>query len=119
MKLNDWLLSQGIENDGTAFFFRDIRDYDYQPNKGFMNDQGYYLGWVVDRDFMDEMLLEQVNLDRETTNFVSDSRDGTSDYWGWESKTAAYLMAEIFLGKRITIIPGVRFEQVHNEYSSL
>ena len=117
-EINDWLLTQGIENDGSSFFFRDIRDYDYKPNEGFMNDQGYYLDWVVDKSFMDEMLLEQVNLDRETTSFVSDSRDGRSDYWGWESKTAAYAMAEINLGKRITLIPGVRFEQVHNEYSA-
>jgi TonB-dependent receptor len=112
--IHDWLLSQGIENDGSGFFFYDIRDYDYQPNEGFMNDQGYYLDWVVDKEFMDEMILNQADLDL----FTSDSRDGRSDYWGWESKTAAYAMAEINLGQRITLIPGVRFEQVHNEYSS-
>jgi TonB-dependent receptor len=117
-EIMDWLESQGIENDGTALFLRDIRDYDYEPNKGFMNGQPYYFDWVIDADFMDEMWLHQVNLDPETTNLVSDSRAGRYDYWGWERKTAGYAMAEINLGKRLTIIPGVRFEQMHNEYSA-
>ena len=118
MEISDWLATQGINTDGSAFFFSDIRDYDYKPNKGFMNGQDYYLGWVVDKEFMDEMLLNQVNLDRETTHFLTDARDGQDDYWGWESKAAAYAMAEINLGKRITIIPGVRYERTHNEYTA-
>ena len=118
MEISDWLETQGIITDGSSFFFTDIRDRDYQPNEGFMNGQGYYLDWVVDKEFMDEMIINQVNLDRETTNFISDSRDGRGDYWGWEDKIAGYAMVEINLGKRITIIPGVRYEKAHNEYTA-
>jgi len=118
MEISDWLATQGINTDGSPFFFTDIRDYDYKPNKGFMNGQDYYLGWVVSKEFMDEMLLNQVNLDLETTNFITDYRDGQNDYWGWESKAAAYAMAEINLGKRVTLIPGVRYERTHNEYTA-
>jgi len=32
---------------------------------------------------------------------------------------AGYVMGEINLGKRLTIIPGVRYEQVHKEYSAI
>ena len=70
MEISDWLATQGIITDGSTFFFTDIRDHDYQPNEGFMNGQGYYLDWVVDKEFMDEMIINQVNLDRETTNFT-------------------------------------------------
>jgi TonB-dependent receptor len=67
---------------------------------------------------MDEFWLEHVDQNPETTLLTTDSHDARSDYWGWESLTAGYAMAEINLGKRLTIIPGVRFEQVHNEYSA-
>ena len=84
-----------------------------------MNSNGkYYMDWVIDADLMDEFWLGHVDQNPETTLLVSDSRDAREDYWGWERLVAAYAMAEINLGKRLTIIPGVRFEQLHNEYSA-
>ena len=114
--IHPWLLEQGITpgSVGETIWFKDFRDREYEPNEGFMNDQGYYLDWVIDKEFMDEMLLNQIDLN----NYVSDSRDARNDYWGWESKTAAYLMAEVNIGNKLTLIPGVRFEKVHNEYSA-
>ena len=83
-----------------------------------MNDQPYYFDWVIDADLLDEMWLHQVNLDPETTNLVTRFETDRYDYWGWESRTAAYAMAEINIGNKLTIIPGVRFEQLHNEYTA-
>jgi TonB-dependent receptor len=41
------------------------------------------------------------------------------DYWGFETLAAGYLMGEINLGKKLVIIPGVRYERAHNEYTAL
>ena len=117
----DWLLSNDLiesEANNGLYFFR-FRDNDYQHGDNFMNSNGkYYMDWIIDADLMDEFWLEHVDQNPETTLLVSDSRDGREDYWGWERLAAGYAMAEINLGKRLTIIPGVRFEQLHNEYSA-
>jgi TonB-dependent receptor len=67
---------------------------------------------------MDEYWLGHVDRDPETTHLITDSRTGRYDYWGWERLAATYLMAEINLGRRLVIIPGVRYEHLHNEYSA-
>ncbi|MFO7670359.1 MAG: TonB-dependent receptor, partial [Bacteroidales bacterium] len=117
----DWLLSNDLilDEENTNLYFYKFRDNDYQHGDNFMNSNGkYYMPWVVNADLMDEFWLEHVDQNPETTLLVSDSRDAREDYWGWERLAAGYAMAEINLGQRLTIIPGVRFEQLHNEYSA-
>jgi TonB-dependent receptor len=53
-----------------------------------------------------------------TTPMIPVQAMARNDYWGFETLYAAYLMGEINLGRRLTIIPGVRYEQVHNEYTA-
>ena len=117
IELSEWFYHEGIENNGILYL-SDVRDYDYTPNEGFMNNQSYRFDWVIDKEFMDEMWLNQVNLDPDSTNLVSDSRASRNDYWGKDSKTATYAMAEIKIGQKLTIIPGVRSVKIHNEYSA-
>jgi len=121
-EMQDWLLENELIQDpvNRNLYFYKFRDNDYDHGDNFMggNDK-YYMEWVIDADLMDEFWLEQIDQNPETTNLTSDSRDGREDYWGWERLAAAYAMAEIRLGQKITIIPGVRFEQLHNEYSAL
>jgi TonB-dependent receptor len=117
----DWLMEnelvQGSAN--TTLFFSRFRDNQYAHGKNFMGGtEMYYLGWILDAAIMDEFWLGHVDQNPETTNLLTDARAGRYDYWGWERLAAAYLMAEINLGRRLVIIPGVRFEQLHNEYSA-
>jgi len=112
----DWLVENNIVEDvDDNLYFYKFRDYDYDHGDNFMNGNGkYYMYWVIDADLTDEFWLEQVS----PTLLTSDSRAAREDYWGWERLTAGYAMAEINIGNKLTIIPGVRFEQLHNEYSA-
>lgn len=112
-----WLSSIGHFDKGSLPFSI-FRDYDYTPNKDFMNNEGARMDYVIDKELTDEMFLNQVDLNPETTLLWDGVSSLTGDYWGWESYGAAYLMAEINLGKKLVLIPGVRYEQVHNEYSA-
>jgi TonB-dependent receptor len=116
-----WLISIGHDAEivESNLYFEDIRDYDYEPNKGFMNNSEYYnMDYAISVDLMDEMWLNQVNLG-EGTHMNAKASDVQSDYWGFETLMAGYVMGEINLGKRLVIIPGVRYERVHNEYTAL
>jgi hypothetical protein len=116
--IQPWLTSIGVPPEGGNLFFRDFRDYDYKPNDGFMNGSPYYnMDAVIDVELMDEMWLNQVDLSESTLMNTNGNRV-ESDYWGWENLYAAYAMAEINLGQNLIVIPGIRIEQVHNEYSA-
>ncbi|MDP4175913.1 MAG: TonB-dependent receptor [Bacteroidota bacterium] len=42
-----------------------------------------------------------------------------NDYWGNEKKSAAYVMATIDLGEQISILPGVRYQNLTTEYTAM
>ena len=107
-----WLESIGHDEWNTDLYFNQIRDYDYEPNEGFMDGQPYRMDFAIDADIMDEFMLRQINPD--LLNTFSDH--GKDDYWGDEKLTAGYVMAEINLGNKLVIIPGVRHEKVKNNY---
>ena len=104
---------------GQALFFEDFRDKNYKTNKSFMNNSPYYnMDNVPDVKLIDDMFLNQIDLNPETTNMDGTGNTARADYWGTETKLAGYLMAEINLGKKITIIPGVRYESMNNDFSA-
>lgn len=116
-----WLISIGHDPEaiGSNLYFSDFRDYNYQTNKGYMNgNENFHMNYVMDVEIMDEMWLNQVNMG-EGTLMNAKASDVQDDYWGFETLTAGYLMGEINLGKRLVIIPGVRYERAHNEYTAL
>jgi TonB-dependent receptor len=115
----DWLSGTvGHDPVGSHFFFEDWQDMDYQPNKGYMGGEGATMNYVPDVELMDEMWTNQVDMNLETTPMIPVQDMARNDYWGFETQYAAYLMGEFNLGRRLTIIPGVRYEQVHNEYTA-
>jgi TonB-dependent receptor len=116
--IQPWLSSIGVPADGGTLFISDFHDNDYKVNDGYMNGSSHFnMDYVIDAELMDEMWLNQVDLS-ESTLMNSNGDRVESDYWGWENLLAAYGMAEINRGKNLLIIPGIRFEQVHNEYSA-
>lgn len=116
--VQDFLSSVGHEPGAGSFYFTDWRDYDYEPNEGYMNNEGARMDYVIDAELMDELWLNRVDHNLETTLLNQTTDMARNDYLGFETHTAAYLMGEINLGKRLVIIPGVRYERVHNEYSA-
>ena len=43
----------------------------------------------------------------------------TNDYWGQEDISAAYVMATINVGQTLTIVPGVRYQQLKTTYTGV
>jgi TonB-dependent receptor len=123
-KLAPWFAEKGINYIPGAYpYFSDFRDENYKTNKSFMNNSPYYnMDYVADVDLLDEMFLEQfteqVNLDPSIAKACETGSVARADYWGTETKLAGYVMAEINLGKKITIIPGVRYESMNNNFSA-
>ncbi|MBN1417023.1 MAG: TonB-dependent receptor, partial [Bacteroidales bacterium] len=107
-----WLESIGHDDWETDLYFHQIRDYDYKTNSGFMNNQPYYMDFILDADIMDEFMVRQI----DPSTLITYSEHGKDDYWGDETLLAGYIMAEVNLGKRAVIIPGVRYERVKNNY---
>lgn len=115
--IQPWLSSIGLDRVG-GLPFELFRDYDYKPNEGFMNNEGARMDYVINKKLTDEMYVNQIDLDPQTTLLWPNREDLIGDYWGFENYGAAYFMGEINLGKRFVVIPGVRYERVHNEYSA-
>jgi TonB-dependent receptor len=108
----------GHEEMAGGWRYSQWSDPNYTPNKGFMKNEGARMEYWTDVDLMDDMWSNQLDTDPETTPIFDVPGMARNDYWGFETHLAGYIMGEINLGKRLTIIPGVRYEQVHNEYSA-
>jgi TonB-dependent receptor len=114
----DFLTSVGHEPISSGFRFTQWRDYNYKPNAGYMNGEGARMDYVISKKLMDELFTEQMDVNPATTPLLLVYDNAKNDYWGYETYAAGYVMGEINLGKRLTIIPGVRYEKVHNHYSA-
>ncbi|MEN8202535.1 MAG: TonB-dependent receptor [Bacteroidota bacterium] len=88
-------------------------DYEY----GKILDGRYELGWTADIDFLNEVnntYYREIPGDYWMSGFDS----YRFDYQVSEQLSAAYIMTEINIGKRIMILPGVRFEKMQTEYTA-
>lgn len=83
----------GLSVDGLNNFLRTYRDYRYTKQVGF-----YPAGKAL---------------------YVVDPLIDLDDYRAGERITAGYLMMELNLGKRLMILPGVRYEHTYNDYFSI
>jgi len=76
-------------------------------------DSRFYVQNAMDIDFLNE--LSDVAEDYYFTNYPASNKD---DYSGFEEYKAAYLLTQFNIGKKITFIPGIRFENNHTEYTA-
>jgi TonB-dependent receptor len=82
-----------------------------------MNNEGARMIYWSDVGLVDEF-WNQVDTDPATTPIFDVPNHARNDYWGYEQHLAGYIMGEINLGKRLTLIPGIRYERVRNEYTA-
>ncbi|MFK7845405.1 MAG: TonB-dependent receptor [Rhodothermales bacterium] len=81
-------------------------------------DPGAYLNGQY--DFGPGLDIDALNGFTETfrSRYVVDLENEAEDYEAGETVQAGYLMAEINLGPKVMLLPGVRYERTNTDYSS-
>lgn len=115
------LLDQGINVVGLAGINFEDPDFDY----GDFLEGRYTFPYAVDLDKLQndfDHIYEYIDAD---PNIAYNSwviplgiPSNEEDYNTLEELNAGYVMAEINIGKRIMILPGIRYEHVNTEYTS-
>ena len=75
----------------------------------------YSLAYPMNIDFMEEILA--IAIARDVGFIDNEYRSLGFDYDGSEVKSAAYGMLTINMGERITLLPGVRFQNLRTSYT--
>lgn len=117
----DKLLDAGILATGLAG--SNFADADY--NYGEFLDGRYEFPYAVDLDLLTEVfdsiynyIDHQPDIKLETWLQERGIESNEEDYKTTEKLNAGYIMAEINLGERVMILPGVRYENIQTEYTS-
>ncbi len=99
-------------------------DPDYEFGDVLKGIVGKDLGWTADLDFLKEV-HDYFGVDEEgNPKFPADQTYGRgvqssqNDYTNREEYLAGYAMMELMIGRRIMVLPGVRFEQLKTEYTA-
>ncbi len=106
----DWNLEEVVGFEGLLPIDFTLSDY-RRPD--LLNGE-YDLGLVADEKKLRMVTEALQNCPSEWRNMAIGSRG--SDYEGKERYQAGYIMAEFNLGRRITLIPGIRFEKDYSRY---
>jgi TonB-dependent receptor len=109
--LPDWNLDEIVGNLGVLPITLVESDY---SREDFLEGE-YPLGFVTDTEMMLQLTQALRDCGPDIWRNYSIGTLGR-DYSGTEDYQAAYAMAEINLGQKITLIPGVRWERDHSEY---
>jgi len=102
------------DGDQTGITATNFVDPDYDP--GEFLDGKYALNWSPDIDLMKDMqsqLYAGYPLLYNARGFES----YTNDYSNREEQIAAYIMAELNIGK-LLLVPGIRMEKVNTQYDA-
>lgn len=95
-------------------------DKDYDPGE-FLNGR-YGLGWTADVEYLTELQSEyNTGYNQESGRYDSKyyTRGVESfqrDYTATENLTAGYIMSEVNIGRKIMLLPGIRYEKNETEY---
>jgi len=105
----DFLGSLGHEDPEAEIWFPTIADPDFSTRGNYLNSDGrYFIQGAMNVEYADKMALEL--MDYSTLQVMPEQWN--EDYWGGETLTAAYLMANLKLWNRLTIIGGARYESL-------
>ena len=99
---------------------RYFMDKNYNPGE-FMNGR-YKLGWSANIDTLIHLQDQyyEKNGPHTTSNryWIDGEQSYRKDYAAKERMAAGYVMAEINLGRNLTLLPGIRYERMETEYQS-
>ena len=101
-----------LANVGIPALNFDDPDYDY----GEILDGRYQLGWSPDLKRLQE--VHNYSLYPADQIYKRGVESADQDFSNREELMAGYIMAEINIGKRIMILPGVRYEYLQTEYAA-
>jgi TonB-dependent receptor len=109
----------GVANWNSPLRFLDFRDNDFDKGKYFLGGD-YNMRDVLRTDWMDRyMRLAPAGWprgDRDPFNHIADSR--RFDYETDERLSAGYIMADMNVGSRLTVLTGVRYEHFQMDYEA-
>jgi TonB-dependent receptor len=112
-----WMLESDLIVDKSSWFYYPVfLDHAYDPGN-FLNGE-YKMGPVTDINLMREM-IKIIRTTNDIESYHQSAVGSTvNDYTGNEYLSAGYLMTDLNIGSKISIIPGVRFEQLKTSYSA-
>lgn len=108
--LPGWDFTELINEKGYFTLDKVLSDH---QRTDFLDGQ-YDLGMVIDEEKAWQMVEAMLQTSDVGRNMAINSRG--RDYDGVERYQAAYAMAEFNIGRRLTIIPGVRWERDYSRY---
>jgi TonB-dependent receptor len=109
----------GVANWNSPLRFLDFRDNNFDKGKYFLGGD-YNMRDVLRTDWMDQyMRLAPPGWprgDQSPFNHIADSR--RFDYETDERLSAGYIMADMNIGSRLTVLTGVRYEHFQMDYEA-
>ncbi|MFZ1290091.1 MAG: TonB-dependent receptor, partial [Melioribacteraceae bacterium] len=111
------ILSQypDMEMNGSSVTVTNFIDKNYSFDN-FLNGD-YPIHYPIDINFMKQILkIVQTNSPDNESYQENESVSLIHDYHGTEDKSAAYLMTTFNIGEEITILPGVRYQNLTTNY---
>lgn len=108
-----WVVTNAADQYGLIA--TNFVDSEYDPGD-FLNGR-YELGWAPDL-----LLLADMQKQYYDANSILYQKNGNAnyseDYHNTEESYAAYTMAEINVGDKLTLVPGIRFENERTSYQA-
>jgi TonB-dependent receptor len=101
---------------------KNFEDPNYEPHSMLNGKHGFQTAWSADYDFC-KYVLDSIYRDYNSRGELEKAApvqgvgSNARDYHNYEELWAAYVMTTINIGKKIMVIPGVRFEDEHTSYS--
>jgi len=106
-----------IPDANSNLYYPAFIDSSYDPGT-FLNGD-YVLGPTANIGLMHDILSIVRQVNELESYHRNDYRSLTNDYSGNEYLSAGYLMADLNIGSRINIIPGVRYEHMKTSYTGV
>ncbi|MBK8946882.1 MAG: TonB-dependent receptor [Ignavibacteriae bacterium] len=104
-----------MELNGSSVTVSNFIDNSYSFDN-FLNGD-YPIHYPIDIDFMKQILkIVQTNSPDNESYQENESVSLIHDYHGTEDKSAAYVMATFNIGESITVLPGVRYQNLTTNY---
>jgi TonB-dependent receptor len=105
--------TQTVPSGSAAIRFLDSISAEYNPADNFLGGKYREFG----REFPDAARMKALSREGRLATVVGATGDAGS-YRAKERVTGGYVMEEIFLGERTTLLPGIRFEATDTTYSA-